>query len=229
MRFLRDRFSPDEKNGDVVVSWDLEETRCTNRRACFYPPGIPCSVSCRGPEHRETFVLDYSTGNIGDGASKGIFFTFWDVLAGLGSSVSKIPNRVAQAAANLDNLLLPETVEKWQRQCSVGHLFGDGEIVVRIRIRSEQRSANVGEQNNARNRFPATKSIPARSRLDQPGKPGGKTDHVNKPTQTAVLDAVGGRVTSGMVSSSFEYLMATASRRPACAEACSSGPTPARS
>ena len=62
MRFLRDRFSPDEENGDVAVSWDLEETRCITVGHVFTHKEILALSVAAGLTMEKRFVLDYTTG-----------------------------------------------------------------------------------------------------------------------------------------------------------------------
>lgn len=69
-RFLHDRLSTDEKNGDVVVAWDVEETRCTEQRATpwttmghVFTHREFCSLcAAAGLTIEKRFAVDYATG-----------------------------------------------------------------------------------------------------------------------------------------------------------------------
>lgn len=61
-RLLRDRLSPDEKNGDVVVSWKIEETRCSTRGHVFTGQEFRGLSRAAGLKIEKRFVLDYDTG-----------------------------------------------------------------------------------------------------------------------------------------------------------------------
>jgi 2-polyprenyl-3-methyl-5-hydroxy-6-metoxy-1,4-benzoquinol methylase len=62
MRFVRDWISPDEKNGDVVVSWDIEETRCITGGHVFTDKEFRSLCLAAGVSIEKRFVLDYATG-----------------------------------------------------------------------------------------------------------------------------------------------------------------------
>jgi 2-polyprenyl-3-methyl-5-hydroxy-6-metoxy-1,4-benzoquinol methylase len=62
LRFLRDRMSPDEKNGDVAVSWEIEETRCTTVGHVFTDAEFHSLSLAAGVRIEKRFVLDYATG-----------------------------------------------------------------------------------------------------------------------------------------------------------------------
>jgi 2-polyprenyl-3-methyl-5-hydroxy-6-metoxy-1,4-benzoquinol methylase len=62
LRFLRDWMSPDEKNGDVAVSWEIEETRCTTVGHVFTDREFRSVSLAGGLSIQKRFVLDYATG-----------------------------------------------------------------------------------------------------------------------------------------------------------------------
>jgi 2-polyprenyl-3-methyl-5-hydroxy-6-metoxy-1,4-benzoquinol methylase len=62
LRFLRDRMFPDEKNGDVTVSWDMEETRCTTVGHVFTHQEFRSLSIAAGLNIEKRFVLNYATG-----------------------------------------------------------------------------------------------------------------------------------------------------------------------
>lgn len=63
-RFLRDRVSWEENNGDVVVKWDLEEGRCTTRGHVFTDEEFRSLCLTAGVRIEKTFVVDYATGEL---------------------------------------------------------------------------------------------------------------------------------------------------------------------
>jgi 2-polyprenyl-3-methyl-5-hydroxy-6-metoxy-1,4-benzoquinol methylase len=62
LRVLRDRVSWDEKNGDVVVAWQVDETRCTTRGHVFTGKEFRSLALAAGLSIEKTFVVDYATG-----------------------------------------------------------------------------------------------------------------------------------------------------------------------
>jgi SAM-dependent methyltransferase len=64
LRFLRDRLSWDEENGDVVVAWDLEATRCTTLVHVFTDREFRTLALCAGLRIENTFAVDYATGEL---------------------------------------------------------------------------------------------------------------------------------------------------------------------
>ncbi len=64
LRFLRDRLFQGEKNGDVVVSWDVGGTRCTTRGHVFTHQEFQRLCRSAGLNIEKTFVVDYSTGQL---------------------------------------------------------------------------------------------------------------------------------------------------------------------
>lgn len=62
LRFLRDRISPDEKNGDVVVHWDIEQTQCATMGHVFTDREFRSLSLAGGLSIEKRFVLDYATG-----------------------------------------------------------------------------------------------------------------------------------------------------------------------
>jgi 2-polyprenyl-3-methyl-5-hydroxy-6-metoxy-1,4-benzoquinol methylase len=61
-RFLRDQVLWNEKNGDVVVAWEVEETRCTTRGHVFTDEEFRSLALAGGLRIDRTFVVDYATG-----------------------------------------------------------------------------------------------------------------------------------------------------------------------
>ncbi|MBZ5633174.1 MAG: class I SAM-dependent methyltransferase [Acidobacteriia bacterium] len=64
LRFLRDRASWDERNGDVTVTWDVEETRCTTQGHVFTDKEFRALSRAAGLTIEKTFVVDYATGEL---------------------------------------------------------------------------------------------------------------------------------------------------------------------
>ncbi len=62
LRFLRDLMSRDEKNGDVMVSWNIEDTRCTTVGHVFTDWEFRSLCLAGGLSVEKRFVLDYATG-----------------------------------------------------------------------------------------------------------------------------------------------------------------------
>ena len=63
LRFLRDRLSWDEKNGDVVVSWDVGSEKYTTRGHVFTGKEFRSLARAAGLSIEKTFVVDYTTGD----------------------------------------------------------------------------------------------------------------------------------------------------------------------
>jgi SAM-dependent methyltransferase len=62
LRFLRDRVSPNESNGDVVVEWQLDETRCATKGHVFTDKEFRSLSTDAGLSIEKRFVVDYATG-----------------------------------------------------------------------------------------------------------------------------------------------------------------------
>jgi SAM-dependent methyltransferase len=62
LRWLRDQVSWDEKNGDVMVAWDVEETRCTTAGHVFTNREFRTLALAAGLSIEKMFVVDYATG-----------------------------------------------------------------------------------------------------------------------------------------------------------------------
>ena len=62
LRFLRDQVSWNEKDGDVVVTWDVEETRCTTMGHVFTDKEFRSLARDAGLSVEKRFVVDYATG-----------------------------------------------------------------------------------------------------------------------------------------------------------------------
>ena len=62
LRFLRDRMSWDEKNGDVMVTWNVGETPCTTLGHVFTDKEFRSLSLAAGLTIEKTFVVDYATG-----------------------------------------------------------------------------------------------------------------------------------------------------------------------
>ena len=62
VRFLRDRMSPDEKNGDVMVTWNFGGTRCTTVGHVFTDKEFHAQSLAAGLSIEKKFVVDYATG-----------------------------------------------------------------------------------------------------------------------------------------------------------------------
>ena len=78
-RFLRDRVSPGDSNGDVRVTWNIEGHRISTTGHVFTDREFSGLVSGRRSAHREAVRhrLCFGT-NSGGGVLKAIFFTFCD-------------------------------------------------------------------------------------------------------------------------------------------------------
>jgi 2-polyprenyl-3-methyl-5-hydroxy-6-metoxy-1,4-benzoquinol methylase len=64
MRFLHDRLLHGEKNGDVVVSWDVGGTRCATLGHVFTHQEVQGLCRSAGLKIEKTFVVDYATGQL---------------------------------------------------------------------------------------------------------------------------------------------------------------------
>jgi SAM-dependent methyltransferase len=62
LRFLRDRLSWHETNGDVEVAWDIEEASCTTRGHVFTHKELRALVHAAGLNIETRFIVDYATG-----------------------------------------------------------------------------------------------------------------------------------------------------------------------
>lgn len=62
LRFLRDRLSWKESNGDVVVAWDFEDVRCATRGHVFTHREFRSLAQAAGLNIETRFVVDYATG-----------------------------------------------------------------------------------------------------------------------------------------------------------------------
>jgi len=61
-RFLRDRMFPNESNGDVQVSWDIEGTRYSTAGHVFTHREVRRLCRSAGLRIEKRFVVDYATG-----------------------------------------------------------------------------------------------------------------------------------------------------------------------
>jgi 2-polyprenyl-3-methyl-5-hydroxy-6-metoxy-1,4-benzoquinol methylase len=64
LRFLHDRVSWDEKNGDVVVAWEVEDARVTTRGHVFTGREFRTLALAAGLSIEKTFIVDYTTGEL---------------------------------------------------------------------------------------------------------------------------------------------------------------------
>jgi SAM-dependent methyltransferase len=62
IRFLHDRIHPDEKNGDVVASWNVEGAPCSVRGHVFTQREFRSLTLAAGLTIEKRFVVDYATG-----------------------------------------------------------------------------------------------------------------------------------------------------------------------
>lgn len=62
LRFLEDRLQRSETNGDVVVTWDVGEVRCTTRGHVFTHREFRSLAKAAGLNIERRFAVDYSTG-----------------------------------------------------------------------------------------------------------------------------------------------------------------------
>ena len=63
LRFLQDRLSWNETNGDVVVAWDVEQVRCTTRGHVFTHKEFRSLAQLAGLSIESRLVVDYGTGD----------------------------------------------------------------------------------------------------------------------------------------------------------------------
>jgi SAM-dependent methyltransferase len=63
MRFLRDRVSWDETNGDVVVAWNVEQVRCTTLGHVFTDKEFRALARSARLNIEKKFIVDYATGD----------------------------------------------------------------------------------------------------------------------------------------------------------------------
>jgi SAM-dependent methyltransferase len=61
-RFLRDRMSPGEKNGDVTVAWDVDGIRSTTAGHVFTHGEIAWLCRSSGLKVEKRLIVDYATG-----------------------------------------------------------------------------------------------------------------------------------------------------------------------
>ena len=64
LRFLRDRLSWHETNGDVVVAWNFDQVRCTTRGHVFTHREFRSLAQEAGLSIDRRFVVDYATGEL---------------------------------------------------------------------------------------------------------------------------------------------------------------------
>jgi SAM-dependent methyltransferase len=64
VRFLRDHVSWDEKNGDVVVTWDVDSEKCATRGHVFTNKEFRSLARAAGLHIEKTFIVDYATGEL---------------------------------------------------------------------------------------------------------------------------------------------------------------------
>ena len=65
VRFLRDIAFWTETNGDVVVAWDVEGTKCTTRGHVFTDKEFRALARTAGLHIEKKFIVDYATGELG--------------------------------------------------------------------------------------------------------------------------------------------------------------------
>lgn len=63
-RFLRDRLSWREQNGDATVAWEIDGTRCTTRGHVFTHGEMQSLCRSAGLGVEKKFVVDYATGEL---------------------------------------------------------------------------------------------------------------------------------------------------------------------
>ena len=64
LRFLRDKLSWNETNGDVVVAWDVDEVLCTTQGHVFTHREFRSLAQAAGLRIENQFVVDYTTGEL---------------------------------------------------------------------------------------------------------------------------------------------------------------------
>ena len=62
LRFLRDHVSWDEKNGDVVVTWDVDSEKCTTLGHVFTDKEFRALALAAGLSIDKLYIVDYATG-----------------------------------------------------------------------------------------------------------------------------------------------------------------------
>jgi SAM-dependent methyltransferase len=62
LRFLQDHLRWNETNGDVVVTWDVDQVRCTTRGHVFTHKEFRSLARAAGLNIETRFVVDYATG-----------------------------------------------------------------------------------------------------------------------------------------------------------------------
>jgi SAM-dependent methyltransferase len=64
LRYLRDQVSPDETNGDVMVTWSVRGIPCTTRGHVFTDTEFRSLCRAAGLSIEKTFIVDYATGEL---------------------------------------------------------------------------------------------------------------------------------------------------------------------
>jgi 2-polyprenyl-3-methyl-5-hydroxy-6-metoxy-1,4-benzoquinol methylase len=64
MRFLRDRLSPRESNGDVTVTWNIEGHRCATTGHVFTHREFNALARAAGLDIEKRFAIDYASGRL---------------------------------------------------------------------------------------------------------------------------------------------------------------------
>lgn len=64
VRFLRDRVSPGESNGDVTVTWNIDGTCCATSGHVFTDREFTSLARAAGLRIEKRFVVDYDTGEL---------------------------------------------------------------------------------------------------------------------------------------------------------------------
>ena len=62
LRFLYDALKWSERNGDAVVSWDVEQVHCSTQGHVFTHPEFRSIIHAAGLNIETRFVVDYATG-----------------------------------------------------------------------------------------------------------------------------------------------------------------------
>jgi len=63
-RFLRDRVSPGDRNGDVTVTWNIEGHRISTTGHVFTHPEFTALSRAAGLRIEKRFVVDYASGQL---------------------------------------------------------------------------------------------------------------------------------------------------------------------
>jgi SAM-dependent methyltransferase len=63
-RFLRDRVSPGDTNGDVTVTWNMEGNRCVTAGHVFTGREFTSLTRAAGLSVEKRFIVDYATGQL---------------------------------------------------------------------------------------------------------------------------------------------------------------------